>query len=511
MSAEINNQRIAKNTLLLYARTMFVMVISLYTSRVILDVLGVDGYGTYQVVGGMVAMFAVFSASLSSAISRFIAFEIGKGNNDRLAKIFASSMVIQIFLAIFIFILAEIIGLWFLSSQAKIPEDNIVAARWVLHCALFTFCINLLSVPYNACIIAHEHMKAFAYVSVVDVLLKLIICYILVIIPYNRLISYSVLMAVIALLIRFVYSFYCHRNFAETHQRLMLDKGIFKEMFSFAGWSFFNNAISIFNNQGVNMLINVFFGVTFNAARGIANQVEGAVMQFVNNFTVAVNPQITKSYAAGNLFGMHQLVCRGSKFSYFLMLIMSLPLICEADIILHLWLKEVPPYATLLVQLSLILGLLDSIGFAGYTACIATGKLRKYSLVISSIAILEFPLSWIAFSLGGTIEVCYYIYIAVKASVLLVRMFLLQEMVSLPRKMFSREVFLPIFKVTLISVIPSILLVKFMPSSYIRLILSFIIGTGITGIVSLYLGMTSHERDIVLEKLHSFIYKFIHS
>lgn len=503
----IDNRRIAKNTILLYVRTLFVLIISLYTSRVILDVLGVEGYGTYQVVGGMVAMFSVLSSSLSSAISRFITFEIGRGNNQRLAQIFASSMVIQIGLAVLIFILAEIIGIWFLEAKAQIPEENMTAARWVLHCTLATFCINLISVPYNACIIAHEHMKAFAYVSVLDAVLKLAICYLVVISPIDRLISYAVLMALIALGIRILYTVYCHRHFEESRTRLTFDRQIFREMFGFAGWSFFNNTVSIFNSQGVNMLINVFFGVTLNAARGIANTVESGVLSFVNNFTVAVNPQITKSYAAGDLKGMHLLVCRGSKFSFFLMLLMSLPFICEADTVLHLWLKEVPPLATLLVQLSLVLGLLDSIGFAGYTACIATGRLRSYSLIISSIGVLEFPLSWIAFSMGGAIEVCYYIYIVIKVAVLIARMYLLQSMVGLPVGMFAREVFLPVVLVTILAVVPSIVIVCTMPASPWRFALSVIVGIGTPSLVALYVGMKSYERQMILKKAQTVLQK----
>ena len=507
-TSQINNQRIAKNTVLLYIRTLFVMVVSLYTSRVILQVLGVEDYGVYQVVGGMVAMFMVISASLSTAISRFITYEIGTGNADKLSRIFATSIIIQIFLSVIIFVLAEVVGIWFMKTQMQIPDDRMTAAYWVLHCSLLTFVINLLSVPYNACIIAHEHMRAFAYVSIVEVLLKLGICFLITFSSIDRLISYSVLMAVVALLIRVIYTVYCHRRFEESNAKLSFDKRIFKEMFGFAGWSFFSNTMSIFNNQGVNMLINVFFGVTLNAARGIATQVEGAVLQFVNNFTMAVNPQITKSYAAGDKEGMHLLVCRGAKFSYFLMLMMAIPLICEADKILHLWLVEVPSHAVILVQLSLVLGLLDCIGNTGYTACVATGRLKKYALIITSIGILEFPLSWIAFKLGGAVELSYYIYILVKAAVLIARMFLLRNMVGLPVKMYVKEVFLPISLTTILAIIPSILVVLLISESILRLIISMFVGVGVTGIVSLFIGMTMNERTVIIEKVQVFIKKF---
>lgn len=509
MDSQINNQRIAKNTALLYARTLLVLLITLYTSRVILQVLGVEDYGVYQVVGGMVAMFAVISTALSSAISRFVTYEIGTGNRERLKKIFSTSIVIQIIISLVVLVVAEIIGVWFMNTHMQIPAGRETAAYWVLHCSLLTFVINLLSVPYNACIIAHEHMKTFAYVSIVEVLLKLGICFLIAYSPVDKLVSYAVLLTISALIIRFIYTLYCNRHFEESRVKLLFDKGIFKEMFGFAGWSFFTNTMSIFNNQGVNMLINVFFGVTFNAARGIANQVEGAVAQFVNNFTVAINPQITKSYAARNMSGMHVLVCRGAKFSYYLMLMMVLPLFFEADCILHLWLTEVPSHAVLLVQLSLILGLFDSIGRSGFTACMATGRLKKYALVISSIGVLEFPLSWLAFKMGGAVEVSYYLYIIVKAAVLIARMFLLKDMVGLPVRMYIRDVFIPIILTTITAVIPSFLVALFLPASLVRLIVSIIIGAGVTGLTSLYVGMTRNERTVIIVKVQTIISKFV--
>lgn len=508
-ASQINNQRIAKNTILLYGRTLFVMLVSLYTSRVILQVLGVEDYGVYQVVGGMVAMFSVISASLSSAISRFITFEIGKGNKEKLRSVFGTSIFIQIVISFIVLALAEIVGIWFMNTKMQIPEGREIAAIWVLQCTLISFVINLISVPYNACIIAHEHMKAFAYVSIVDVLLRLGICFLITVSPIDRLISYAILTALVSLALRFIYAFYCHRHFEESRVTITFNKDIFKEMFGFAGWSFFNNTMYILNTQGVNMLINVFFGVAFNAARGVAAQVEGAVVQFVNNFTVAVNPQITKSYASGDLESMHRLVCRGAKFSFFIMLLMAVPLICETDTILNIWLEEVPPHAVSLVQLSLILGLLDSIGNSGYTACIATGRIKKYSIVISSIAILEFPLTWLAFSMGGVIEMTYYLYIVVKLIVLIARMFLLQEMVGLKKAIYFKEVWLPIIKVTAISIIPSLLLVHILPNSFLRLVASLVVGVGSVGLTALFIGMTNNERTVVLGKAKEIANKII--
>ena len=327
--ASSNNKRIAKNTLLLYVRTLFIMLVTLYTSRVVLNTLGVTDYGIYNVVGGVVMMFSVISGSLSSSISRFITYELGHGDFDRLKRIFSTSINIQIGISLVILVLAELFGVWFLNTKMNIPAERLSAANWVLQCSLLSFIINLISVPYNACIIAHERMSAFAYISILEAVLKLAVVYMLLVSPYDKLVTYAILLVIVALLIRLTYGQYCRRHFEESRYQFVYDKPLVKEMTSFAGWSFFGNSAYMLNVQGVDMLINIFFGVTLNAARGVATQVQNAVMQFVNNFAVAVNPQITKSYAAGEREYMNKLVCRGARFSYFLLLIFVVPLVCE--------------------------------------------------------------------------------------------------------------------------------------------------------------------------------------
>lgn len=499
-SSQINNKRIAKNTIFLYLRTLLVMVVSLYTSRVVLQVLGVEDYGVYQVVGGLVAMFSVISSSLSSAISRFITFEIGTGNKEKLKRIFATSIVIQICISVLVVVAVEIVGLWFMQTKMQVPEGRMNAAEWVLHCSLITFCINLLSTPYNACIIAHEHMKAFAYISIVDVLLKLVVVFLIAYSPIDRLISYAILLTLVAVSIRIVYTVYCHRHFEESRTGLVFDKTIFKEMSGFSGWSFFNNTAFILNSQGINMLMNVFFGVTVNAARGIALQVENALLSFVNSFTTAVNPQITKSYAAGDLPAMHQLVCRGAKFSYFMMFIMTLPIILEAPTILSIWLVEVPDYTVVFVQLSLIMGLCDSMGSAGYTACMATGKIRNYSMVITSIGILEFPLAWGFFALGYSPASAYYTYIVVKILVLIARMFLLKKMVGLSVRMHLQNVFLPTMIVSVLASILPVIFVGVTTPSLLRTIATIVISVISVSLSIICAGMTKSERIMIFSK-----------
>ena len=494
---------------MLYIRALFVMVISLYTSRVVLQVLGVENYGVYQVVGGLVAMFSVISSSLSAAISRFITFEIGRGDMERLKRIFSTSIIIQLCISLIVVVAVEIIGLWFMHSKMQIPDGRMEAAEWVLHCSALTFCINLLSIPYNACIIAHEHMKAFAYVSVLDALLKLGILFLIAYSPIDSLVTYAILLTVVAALIRLAYTVYCHRHFEETKTRLLFDKGIFKEMFGFSGWSFFNNTSFILNNQGVSMLMNVFFGVAVNAARGIAIQVESQVLQFVNNFTTALNPQITKSYANGDLDNMYKLVCRGAKFSFFSMLILSLPIILEAHQILSIWLTKVPEHTVIFVQLSMIMGMCDCIGTTGYTACMATGRLKRYSLTLTPLIVLEFPLSWLLFYYGASVESSYYLYIVIKLLVLFVRMYLMKRLIGLNCFMYIKEVFFPIILTTLFAIIIPVLIVVFMEENISRFMILLVVSTMSVMISVLYLGMTQTERNMILQKSSDVLSKII--
>lgn len=501
MAEHINNKRIAKNTALLYLRTFFVMLISLYTSRVILKALGVADYGIYQVVGGLVVMFQMVSGSLSAAISRFITYEIGKGNKDKLKTIFSTSVYVQLFLALLVFVLAEIIGIWFLQTQMQIPEGRLDAATWVLHLSLVTFCVRLWSVPYNACIIAHEHMNAFAYISVFDAVAKLGICYLIFISPADKLVFYAICMTVLAVMTRSIYSIYCRRHFEESRSLVKFDMVTFKELFNYAGWGFITTINSRLNNQGVNMLINVFFGVTYNASRGIANQVESHVVGFVNNFTTAFKPQIIKSYAAGDIKGMSTLVYRGARFSYFAMLVMMLPIICETDIILHSWLTVVPDKTVIFVQLSLIIGTFDCLGASCATACYATGKIKKYAIVLGIIGAIEFPFTWIFFLLGAPIVTAYYLYIFVKVSVLAGRVYLVQDLVGLRMTEYLKKVIYPITKVTVISAIFPVTVLYLFEESIWRLFFSVIVGVTSVTLFSFLLGLTTNERAVILKKL----------
>lgn len=466
---QANNKRIAKNTLLLYFRMIIIMVVTLFTSRIVLDALGETNYGIYNVVGGVVTMFSVLSSSLSGAISRFITYELGKKNIEHLKLIFSTSVNIQIIMSIIIFVLCEIIGVWFLNEKMNIPNERMEAANFILHCSIMTFVINLISVPYNATIIAHEKMSAFAYISILEVSLKLLVAYLIYLSPFDKLKVYALLILLISAILRLIYGFYCKHHFEEAHYNFkLLDKKIFKEMSSFAGWNLFGNTAYMLNTQGINMLINIFFGVTTNAARAIAIQVDTAVQQFVNNFMTAINPQITKSYANGDSEYMYKLVCRGTKFSFFIMYIFIVPIVLEAETILKIWLNQVPADTTIFMRLVVISSLASLIGNSLYCAIQATGNIKRYQIIVTSVGCLVFPFTWIAFKLGAPAYSTYIIYAILYFSLNFIRLSTLRRLMNFNVKYFIYKVFAKIGLCAILCFIMPGMIAYLMPPSIVR-------------------------------------------
>ena len=505
-----DNKRIAKNTFLLYLRTILVMFVALYTSRVVLNTLGIEDYGVYTAVGGVVSMFSVISGALTNAISRFITFDLGKGNIERLSVTFATSINIQIVISIIIFLLCEIFGVWFLNAKMNIPLNRMGAANWVLQCSLITFVINLISVPYNAAIVAHEHMGAFAYISIVETVLKLVIVYLLVISGFDKLITYAILLVAVSIIIRVTYGIYCNRHFKECKYRFVYDSSLFRKMLAFSGWNFLSNSAYVFNNQGVNMLINIFFGVVMNSARGIASQVENIIFQFVNNFTMAINPQITKSYAQGDRKRLFYLIDKGARFSFFLLLFFSLPVMFEAEYLLTLWLKIVPEKTAMFLVLSFIGAMISVLGNTGYTACMATGNIKKYTLGISSLGALVFCLSWIAYVLGAPVESTYIVFIIVYAVIQVVRLIIMKELLGYPPTQFFREVICRIIPPCFLSCILPAAIVSCIPTSFLRLLITTTASLVTCTVSIYYTGLTKSERRYLVNRLEPLIYRIQH-
>lgn len=502
-----NSKRIAKNTLLLYFRMLFMMAVSLYTSRVVLHTLGVEDFGIYNVVGGVVAMFSVISGSLSSAISRFITYELGKGDKDKLIRIFSSSVTIQLGLGLIILILAEAIGVWFLNAKMTIPTDRMYAANWVFQLSILTFIINLISVPYNAAIIAHEKMSAFAYISILEVMAKLIIVYMLLWSPFDKLIFYAVLMTSVALIIRFVYGYYCKRHFEECTYHFIFDKELLKKMFGFAGWNFIGAASAVLRDQGGNIVINLFCGPTVNAARGIAYQVNNAISGFVSNFMMAINPQITKSYAAGDREYMMTLIHQGARLSFYILLLLSLPVIINAHYILTLWLKIVPDHTTLFVQLVLIFAMSESISNPLVTAMLATGKIRNYQIVVGGLQMMNLPISYILLRYGCIPETVLIVAICISQCCLASRLYMLRSMIGLSVREYMSKVYFNVLAVTILSAIIPCISSYYLSETFISFILICIISFFCTFTVIYFIGCSRKERQFINEKINKIINK----
>lgn len=498
-----NNKRIAKNTLLLYFRMLLLMLISLYTSRVMLNALGVDDYGIYNVVGGLVAMFSMLSGSLNASISRFLTFELGKGDRDRLKEVFSTSVTIQIALALIVFVLAESIGLWFLNYKMVIPEDRMIAANWCFQFSIVTFAIDLISVPYNAAIIAHERMSAFAYISLLEAISRLVIAWLIAINPIDRLIFYAAMCAILSWIIRMVYARYCIR-FEECRFKACFKRDLLKQMFSFAGWNFWGAGSWILMTQGVNILSNMYFGVVVNAARGISNQVNTAVSQLVGNLSTAIDPQITKSYASDDREYMFELVCSGSKYSYYLFLFFALPLIFETKYILEVWLKRVPEYTISFVQLAIVVSMIHTISNSLVTAFLATGKIKRYQLIVGGLGMMVLPLSWMFFYLGYPPEYAFYVNIAVFMVQLLYRLYELKRMLGFSPLLFCNRVLKRCFWVTIISLLLPIIVKTNLEESLLRVIILCCVSVFSVIAAIYYLGLENRERQFVCLKIHTF-------
>lgn len=502
-----NNKRIAKNTLLLYFRMFLIMVVSLYTSRVVLGALGVEDYGIYNVVGGVVAMFSMLSGSLSAAISRFITFELGTGNREKLVRVFSSSVTIQLGLCAIVLVIAETVGLWFLNSKMVIPESRIYAANWVYQLSLLTFVINLISIPYNAAIIAHERMSAFAYISIFEAVSKLIVAYSIVISPIDKLILYAIMLAAIAIIIRLIYGVYCKKRFEECTYHFIYDHDLLKQMFGFAGWNFIGASSALLRDQGGNIVINLFCGPAVNAARGIAFQVNTAIHSFVTNFMTALNPQITKSYASGDHKYLMTLLFQGARLSYYILLLLSLPVIINTHYILQLWLGQVPEHTVLFVQFVLIFGMCESISSPLITAMLATGRIRNYQLVVGGCQMLNLPVSYIFLRLGAIPETVLIVAIVISQLCLATRLYMLRGMIGLKVRDFIRKIYVNVIGVTALSAIVPVMLANIIGENIWNFIGLCVLTIIFTLLVEFYVGCTRKERLFIVSKVKSIIRK----
>lgn len=497
-----NTKRIAKNTLMLYVRMLFSMLVSLYTSRVVLQALGVEDYGINNVVGGLVTMFSLISNSLSASVSRFLTFELGRGDMERLKETFSTSLLIHLVLAGIVFILAESVGVWFLNTQMTIPAGRLYAANWVFQASILSFMFGLSSVPYNASITSHERMSAFAYIGMLDVVLRLLIVLFIAYAPFrfDRLIVYSLLTVGVGMALQCIYLWYCRKNFEECRFRLHFNKKCWKEIGTFAGWNFIGSTSGLLKDQGVNILLNLFIGPVINAARGIAVSVNTAVTGFAGNFMAAVNPQIIKSYASGDREYMFSLSERSTRFSFYIILLFALPIMLEADFVLTIWLKQFPEHTVNFVRLVMLLTLCDVLSNTLITIQLATGKIRNYQIAVGGMQMMNFPLSYICLKFGMAPEATYMVAIFVSLACLTLRLFFLRGMVGLSITRYLHNVCLNVMLVAVTALIIPSLVHYNMLYGWGRFVAVVILCITCIGLSAYFIGCSASERHFIYSK-----------
>ena len=491
------NKRIAKNTLLLYFRMLITMAVGFYTSRVILNALGVIDFGIYNVVGGIVGTLSILNGAMAGATQRWITIALGKGDEDNLKKVFSVGLTAQFIIGTLILLFIETIGLWYLHEYAVIPEGRMNAAFVVFQVSTLTMFLTILNVQFNGAIIAHEKMGAFAFFSIFDVIMKLVICFSLYYTSYDKLILYSLLLFLTYLINFCAIQLYSHKKFIEARFKFGWDKEMYKSMWSLAFWTISGNVAYAGYTQGITLLINLFFGPAMNAAAGVANQATNIINQFSMNFQLALNPQITKNYAQQNYTDMHKLMFRSSKFSYFLMLIFTVPLFYEAPYLLKLWLGNVPEHAVSFMRIGLFVSMIMAVRNPLVTAAMANGNLKKYQLIVNGILLLVCPLLYIIYKIGGIPECSAIILFIIMVIATLASAYLLKDMVYLNYYDFIKKVGVPIVVYTPLSFIIPLSIYLVMPESFLRLIILTPIALLSTISIIYYFVLNKNERSYI--------------
>ena len=492
-------KRMAKNAAMLYFRMLLTMGVSLYTTKIVLETLGVNDFGVYYVVAGFVSMLGFLHGAMSSATQRFLAFELGKPGIKDVPGIFSMSLNIHILIALVVLIVGETIGLWFVKTQLTIPVERMLAAEWVFHISLVSFMVTIISVPYNALIIANEKMSVFAWVSIFDVTLKLLTVFMLGWFGFDKLILYALLSLSVVFIIFFIYRAYCHSKFEDSQFKLYWDQVLFKIMMSYTGWNLWGNVAAVMSGQGVNILLNIFFGPAVNVARAIAMQVSAALNSFVQNIQVAVNPQIIKSYAENNMDFMYRLVCYGAKYNFFVLLLLSLPILNNIEVILKVWLGMIPEHTKVFTELIIITILIDSLSPSLMTAAQATGRIKLYQFVVGGLLLLNVPVSYFVLKMGYAPYIVFYVAISLSVIALIARVYLISALIGMKKQMYFIDTLIPVSLVTVLVLGVN----NFLNINIISPPLNFVISVLLTGILVicavLFVGLNKREKAMLLK------------
>ena len=502
-----DHARVMRNTALLYFRMALMMCINLYTSRVVLQVLGVEDYGIFYVVWGLAYILNFINSSMTASTQRFLNFELGTGNKQRLHEIFITSVHIHFIISLLLILLSETGGVWFLTEKMVIPDERRTAAMWCFQLSIVTAVAEVMSCPYQSVIIAREKMSAFAYISILDAFLKLAIVGMLLLTGYDRLIVYAILYTCEKLLIRLVYNLYCKRHFEESRYQWFYEKDLFRKMSSFAGWSMLGNLSYVLYTQGLNMLLNVFFGPIANAAQAAASQAKNAVNQFSRNFQVAINPQITKSYAAEQLQEMHLLIFRGSRLTFCLLLMLCLPLAVETPMVLNLWLKEVPEGTVDFLRLLLVVLIVEQMPSPLVAAIAATGNIKKYQIISGGIKIFIVPAAYIVLKMGGAPWTVFVVYLLITILAYISIIYIVLPRIHMDMKDYFIHVLKPCSFVLLLSLITPIVIKQLTDSGIWHSLMTIFITVVSTGVLCYTIGIDKGMRVLIKEKVLKIIRK----
>ena len=492
-----DNKRIAKNTVYMYLRMIITVLIGLYTSRVILASLGFDDYGLYNVIGGIIAMFGFINGAMTNTTSRYITYYLGKNDVKRQWEVFSTSFYIHVFIALFIVFLGETVGLWYVYNKLVVPEGRFTAAMWLYQFTVITTAVNIISVPFNSAVIAHEKMSMYAFIAILDSFLKLGIAISINYAPFDKLIYYGLMILLVHLMDNAIYWIYSTKKFEGVKLIRVFDKSLFKEMFGFTGWNLFGSFSNIFFTQGINLILNFFCGTAVNAARGIAVQVDGLVRQFATNVQTAINPQIIKSYAQSEKERFFTLIFASSRYCFYLLFLLALPISLEANFLLSLWLGNFPEHTVNFIRITLATVTLESLVTPMFMANLASGKVKIYQIVMSVTAFVFIPITFFAIKITGVPEsvfICYFILSVVE---IIARIFIVHRQVDLPRRRYIKEVIVNIVVVTLLSVVVPVIVHTQMNEGWSRLIVVGVISVLSVGSIVYFIGINRREREYI--------------
>jgi O-antigen/teichoic acid export membrane protein len=495
-----NTLRIAKNTLMLYFRQILVILVNLYTVRVVLNTLGAEDYGIYSVVAGVVSMFGFLSSSMTNASQRYFAFEIGRNNNE-LIKIFSLTMMIYVLISIIFLVIAETLGLWFVKTKLIIPFERLYAAIWVYQCSVISFVLTMITTPYKAVIIAHENMNVYAVVGIVEAVLKLATAYTMIFFFFDKLRLYGILLLSVMFINTGIYRFISGKKYTECRFRFYWDFKIFREMTGYISWNLFGTLADVIKHQGTNILLNLFFGPLVNAARALSRQISTTIRDFALNFSTAARPQIIKYYAAGNHQGMLVLVFRASKGAAILLFFFILPIELELPFLLGVWLKEIPQYVLEFTRILLANTLIDSISFPLQSMSLATGKIKWYQAVSGGIILLNLPAVFIALKAGCSPVSVHGIGIGLSVCALVARIMILSRQLDFPSWHYIKSVIFPLGLTIGIGCIIPFCFVSFCSAGVLRLFLTVFISLLSVAGSAFFLGITGAERKWVTGKI----------